>query len=158
MARNTEILIKEAAKIMRADPKIEAAVVNVVKQGLEAFTKRDLDAVLAFFAPDPDVIVIGTGGDEKGVGLAEIRNILGRAIAQFEEAFFELGWHSVSAAGSVAMLTADVTLYVKTSDRQISEQIRLTVVLEQRGDRWLIIQWHDSLPAAGQKEGQAFAT
>jgi hypothetical protein len=108
---------------MRADPTTEAAVVNVVKQGLEAFTKRDLDAVLAFFAPDPDVIVIGTGGDEKGVGLAEIRNILGRAIAQFAEASSKFGWHSVSASGSVAMLAADVTLHVKTSDRQITEQI-----------------------------------
>ena len=143
---------------MRADSKTEAAVVNVVKQGLEAFTKRDLDAVLAFFAPDPDVIVIGTGGDEKGVGLAEIRKILGRAIGQFEEASFEFGWHSVSASGSVALLAADVTLHVKAGNRQITEQIRLTVVLQQRGDRWLIIQWHDSLPAAGQKEGQAFTT
>jgi len=143
---------------MRADPKTEAAVVNIVKQGLEAFTKKDLDALLAFFAPDPDVIVIGTGGDEKGVGLVEIRNILGRAFTQFEEASFGFGWHSVSATDSVAMLAADVTLYVKTGDRQITEQIRLTVVLEQRGDRWLIMQWHDSLPAAGQKEGQAFAT
>ena len=143
---------------MRADPKTEAAVMNVVKQGFEAFTKRDLDAVLAFFAPDPDVVVIGTGGDEKGVGIAETRRILGRAIAQFEEASFKFGWHSVSATGSVAMLAADVTLYVKTGDRQITEQIRLTVILEQRGDRWLVMQWHDSLPAAGQKEGQAFAT
>jgi len=143
---------------MRADPKIEAAVVNIVKQGFEAFTKKDLDAVLAFFAPDPDLVVIGTGGDEKCVGLAEIRNIFKRSFAQFEEASFEFGWHSVSAAGSVALLAADVTLYVKTGDRQITEQVRLTVVLEQRGDRWLIIQWHDSLPAAGQKGGQAFAT
>jgi len=60
MDRNTEILMKEAVKIMRADPKTEAAVVNIVKQGFEAFTKKDLAAVLAFFAPDPDVIVIGT--------------------------------------------------------------------------------------------------
>jgi uncharacterized protein (TIGR02246 family) len=143
---------------MRADPKTEDVVVNIVQQGFEAFTKKDLDAVLAFFAPDPDVVVIGTVGDEKCVGLAELRNIFKRAFAQFEEASFELGWHSVSASGSVAMLAADVTLYVKTSERQITEQIRLTVVLEQRGDRWLIIQWHDSLPAAGQKEGEAFAT
>lgn len=157
MDRNTEILMKEAVKIMRADPKTEAAVVNIVKQCFEAFTKKDLDAILAFVASDPDVILIGTGGDEKGVGLAEVRNILGRAISQFEEASFKFGWHSVSAAGPVAMLAADVTLYVKTNDRQISEQIRLTAVLEQRGDRWLIVQWHDSLPAAGQKEGQAFA-
>ncbi len=143
---------------MRADPETEAAVMNVVKQCFEAFTGKDLDSILAFVAPDPDVILIGTGGDEKGVGLAEVRNILERAFTQFEEASFDFGWHSVSAAGSVAMLAADVTLHVKTSDRQITEQIRLTVVLEQRGDRWLIMQWHDSLPAAGQKEGQAFAT
>ncbi len=143
---------------MRADPKTETEVVNIVKQCFEAFTKKDLDAILAFVAPDPDVILIGTGGDEKGVGLAEVRNILGRAFAQFEEATFKFGWYSVSAAGPVALLAADVNLYVKTSDRQITEHIRLTVVLEQRGDRWLIIQWHDSLPAAGQKKGQAFAT
>jgi ketosteroid isomerase-like protein len=143
---------------MKADPKTEAAVMNIVKQCFEAFTKKDLDAILTFCAPDPDLIFIGTGGDEKGIGLAEVRNILGRAFAQFEEASFRFGWHSVSAAGSVALLAADVTLCVKTVDRQITEQIRLTVVLERRGDRWLIIQWHDSLPAAGQKDGQAFAT
>lgn len=143
---------------MRADARTEATVMNVVQQCFEAFTKKDLDAIMAFVAPDPDVILIGTGRDEKCVGLDEIRNILGRSLSQFEEASFKFGWHSVSAAGSVAMLAADVTLYVKTSDRQITEQMRLTVVLEQRGDRWLIIQWHDSLPAAGQKEGQAFAT
>jgi ketosteroid isomerase-like protein len=143
---------------MKADPKTEAAAVNIVQQCLEAFTRKDLDAILAFVAPDPDVILIGTGGDEKGVGLAEVRNIFERSFAQFEEASFEFGWHSVSAAGTVALLAADVNLYVKTSDRQITEQLRLTVVLEQRGNKWLIIQWHDSLPAAGQKEGQAFAT
>ena len=143
---------------MRADPKTEAAVMSIVQQSLEAFVKRDIDSLLAFFAPDPDVVVIGTGRDEKCIGLAEIKAILERAFAQFEDASVEFGWHSVSAAGSVALVAADVILYLKTSDREMSEQVRLTVVLEQRGDRWLIIQWHDSLPAAGQKDGQAFAT
>jgi ketosteroid isomerase-like protein len=143
---------------MRADPKTEAEVVNIVKQCFEAFTKKDLDRILAFCVPDADLVLIGTGGDERGVGIAEVRKILGRAITQFEEASFEFSWHSVSAAGPVAILAADVTLHVKTNGRQIIEQLRLTVVLEQRGDRWSIVQWHDSLPAAGQKEGQAFAT
>ena len=39
---------------MKADPKTESVVMNVVKQCFEAFAKRDLDAMLAFFAPDPD--------------------------------------------------------------------------------------------------------
>jgi hypothetical protein len=57
----------------------------------------------------------------------------------------------------VALVAADVNLNIKTSDREMSEKIRLTVALEWRGNKWLIIQWHDSLPAAGQKDGQAFA-
>jgi len=144
--------------VARADTKTEVAVMNVVKQWFEAFNKRDLNACLAFFAPDPDVVVIGTGGDEKCIGLAEIKAIFERAFAQFEDASVRFGWHSVSAAGSVAWVAANVILRVKTSGREISEPLRLTVVLEQRGDRWLVVQWHDSLPAAGQKEGEAFAT
>ena len=143
---------------MKADPKTEAAVMNVVKQCFEAFTKRDLDSCLAFFAPDPDVVVIGTGGDEKCIGLAEIKVILERAFAQFEDASFNFGWHSVSAAGSLAWVAADIILHVKSSDREISEQVRLTVMLEQRGDRWLIIQWHDSVPDREQAEGESFPT
>ena len=142
---------------MKADRKTEKTVMNVVKQWFEAFVKRDIDAVIAFFAPDPDVVLIGTGGDEKCVGPAEIKVILERAFTQFEDASVEFGWHSVSVAGSVALVAADVILYLKTSEREMSEQIRLMVVLEQRVDRWLIIQWHDSLPAAGQEDGQAFA-
>ena len=143
---------------MKADPKTEAAVMSVVKRWFEAFAKRDIDGVMAFFAPEPDVIAIGTGNDEKCVGPIEIKAILERAFAQFREASVKFGWHSVSVIGSVALVAADAVLSMKTSDREITEHIRLTVALQGRGDKWLIIQWHDSVPAAGQEEGQAFAT
>ena len=143
---------------MKADAKTETAVMDVVKQCFEAFVKHDLNGFLSFFAPDPDVILIGTGRDEKCIGLAEIKATIGRAIAQFETAHFEFGWHSVSIIDSVVCLATDVTLHVKTSSKEIIEPLRLTGVLEKRGDRWFIVQAHDSLPAAGQKEGEAFAT
>jgi uncharacterized protein (TIGR02246 family) len=145
-------------KAMKADAKTEAEVMDVVRQCFEAFNKRDLDACLAFFAPDPDVVAIGTGGDEKCIGLAEIKTIFERAFAQFEDASVKFGWHSVSATGSMAWVAADVTLRVKTGGREINEPLRLTTVLEQWGDKWLIVQWHDSLPAAGQREGEAFSS
>jgi len=49
-------------------------------------------------------------------------------------------------------VATDVVLSVKTT-----EHTRFTVVLERRGDRWLTTLWHDSVPAAGQEEGEAFA-
>lgn len=142
---------------MKADAKTEAEVMSVVKQCFEAFARRDIDAMLAFFAPDPDVVVIGTGGDEKGVGFTEIKAIFERAFSQFEEANFEFGWHSVSVAGPLAWLAADVILHVKVNGREITEQLRLTGVMEKRGDRWLILQSHDSVPDREQAEGESFS-
>jgi uncharacterized protein (TIGR02246 family) len=141
---------------MKADAKTEAEVMNAVMQCFDAFAKRDLNTMLAFFAPDPDVVVIGTGRDEKGIGFAEVKTIFERAFSQFNEASFEFGWHSVSVAGPLAWLAADITLHVEASDREISRQIRLTGIMEKRGDRWLILQSHDSVPDRDQVEGEAF--
>lgn len=141
---------------MKADTNTEKVVMNAVKQCFEAFARRDLDAMLSFFAPDPDVVVIGTGRDEKGIGFAEIKAIFERAFAQFNEASFEFGWHSVSVAGPLAWLATDVSLHIKASDREVSRQIRLTGIMEKRGDRWLILQSHDSVPDREQVEGEAF--
>ena len=58
---------------MKADPKTETAVMAVMNQFIEAFNKQDLDSGLALFAPDPGVVFFGTGGDEKCIGLAEIK-------------------------------------------------------------------------------------
>ena len=143
---------------MKADPKTEAAVMNVMNQFTEVFAKRDPDALLALFAQDPDVVFIGTGGDEKRIGMAEIKALFERDFAQFEDASVKIGWHLVSAAGSVAWVVADIIVRAKTGGRETSLQARETAVLEQRGDRWLIVQSHASLPAAGQKEGEAFPT
>lgn len=143
---------------MKADPKTEAAVMNVMNQFAEAFSKRDLNASLALLMPDPDVVFIGTGGDEKRIGLAEIKALFERDFAQFEDASLKLAQPSVSAAGSVAWVVADLILRANTGGREISLQARSTAVLERRGDRWLIVQLHASLPATGQAEGEAFPT
>jgi uncharacterized protein (TIGR02246 family) len=142
---------------MKADTKTEDAVMDVLKQSFEAFGRRDLDALLAFFSPDPDVVVIGTGRDEKGIGLAEIKAIFQRAFAQFSEASFQFGWHSVSVAGPLAWLATDVSYHVKAGDRESSRQIRLTGIMEKREGRWLILQSHDSVPDRDQGEGEAFS-
>jgi len=140
---------------MKADPKTEAEVMNVVNQYIEAYAKRDLDAVLAVFAPDPDVVLIGTGGDEKRIGLAEIKAQVERDFAQSEAVSIELGWSSVSAAGSVAWVAVDAIVHAKASGQEISFPGRFTAVLEQRRGRWLLMQRHFSMPAREQAEGES---
>jgi uncharacterized protein (TIGR02246 family) len=141
---------------MKADPKTEAAVMSVVSQFVEAFNTHDINSGLGLFASDPDVVFIGTGGDEKCIGLAEIKAELERAFVQSEESLIKIGWYSVSAAGSVAWGAADAVIKAKVSGQEISFPVRLTTVLEQRSGRWFIVQSHASVPATGQKQGESW--
>jgi len=141
---------------MKADSKTESEVMDAVKQCFNAFAMKDLDAMMAFFAPDPDIVVIGTGGDERGVGFTEVKAIFDRAFSQFDEASFDFGWYSVSVVGPLALLATDIAFRIKASDREVSRQIRLTGVMEKRGDKWLILHSHDSVPDRDQAEGEAF--
>jgi len=141
---------------MKADAKTEAEVMAVFNKLIVAFTQRDIDSGLVLFAPDPDIVFIGTGRDEKSIGLDEIKSEVERAWAQSEQASIELGWHSVSAAGSVAWVAADAIIRAKVKGQEISFPIRWTIVMERRGDKWLVVQSHDSLPAASQKEGESW--
>lgn len=130
----------------------------VLNRLIKAYKKRDLDGALALYAPDPDLVTIGTGVDEKRIGMAERRAQLERDFAQVEDISVQLGWYSVSAAGSVAWVASDVVARGKIGGQEISTPMRATFVLEQRGGRWLIVQSHISLPAAKQKEGESWPT
>ena len=143
---------------MKADIKTETEVMAVIKQFVESFTKKDLESNLALYAPDADVVLIGTGVDEKRVGLIEIEAEERRAFAQSDEHSIHLDWYSVSAAGSVAWLASNGSIQARIGGQEISFPVRLTFVLENREGRWLIMQVHGSLPAVGQKEGDSWPT
>jgi ketosteroid isomerase-like protein len=143
---------------MKANGKTEAAVMEVVDQFNEAYARRDIDTLLALIAPDSDVVLLGTGADERRVGPAEFKFQAERDWSQTDALAFELGWNSISAAGSVAWLAAEATGRGRVNGQEMSFPLRMTAVLEQRKDKWLFVQMHVSAPAAGQSEGESIPT
>lgn len=141
---------------MKADAKTEAAVKAVLNKWAEGYAKRDWALFRATFAPDPDVVLYGTGADEKRVGLAEIQAQAERDWSQSDVATMTYGWTSVSTAGSVAWAATDATFHMKGGGQEMTLQGRITFVLEKRGEEWLIVQAHISFPATGQAEGESF--
>jgi ketosteroid isomerase-like protein len=141
---------------MKADAQTEAAVLATLEQFKQAYEQRDVERLLALFAPDADVVLFGTGADEKRLGMAEIRAQAERDWAQAEAFILEWGWSSVSAAGSVAWVAADVVGHVTMGGQQVHLPLRLSAVLERRGASWLWMQAHASLPASEQAEGESF--
>jgi ketosteroid isomerase-like protein len=141
---------------MKANTQTEAAILAVLEQYKQAYEQRHLERLLALFAPDPDVVVIGTGADEQRVGLAAFKTGVERDFAQSEGATIEWGWTSISAAGSVAWVAQNVIGHVTVAGQEVHLPFRFTAVLEQRGPTWLFLQVHLSSPAAEQAEGASF--
>ncbi|MBN1762244.1 MAG: nuclear transport factor 2 family protein [Methanomicrobia archaeon] len=143
---------------MKADKKTEAEIRAVLERMAEAYENKDVDAVMSCYAPDPDVVSIGTGKDEKYIGPEQLRRAYERDFTQSESVAMTFDWLSVStaAAGNVAWLASDITIHVQVSGKHLTLSGRLTGVVENRGGNWLLVQGHFSLPAAEQPEGQSF--
>lgn len=122
----------------------------------EAFARRDLEALMALFAPGRDVVYIGTGADERRVGIEQIREQLQRDLDQSESLLFRFDWVRASSAGPVAWAAAEGFLQAELGGRELEVPIRFTGVLEFIGGEWHVVQAHLSMPAAGQLEGESF--
>lgn len=140
---------------MKADAKTESDVRAAIGRMMDSYQQQDMDALLACFAPDGDVVMYGTGADEKRIGLDAIRAQAQRDWDQTEAIAMAFDWMSISAAGPVAWAAMDGRFEIRAGGQAMSMPARLTLVLEKRGAEWLVAQAHFSTPAAGQAAGDS---
>jgi ketosteroid isomerase-like protein len=141
---------------MKADQRTENEVPEVLTRVSQAYARRDMDSLLSCFVPDADLIMYGTGADEKRIGPGGVEEQARRDWSQSDAMALELGWHSVSAAGPVAWVAADAAFKGRTGGQEFVLPARLTAVLEKRDTRWLVAQMHFSMPLSAQGEGESF--
>ena len=65
---------------MKADARTKAAVMRVLERYIAAYAQRDIKAVLGTLVPDSDLVILGTGPDEKVVGLDELKKGLAHGL------------------------------------------------------------------------------
>ena len=123
----------------------------VLDELAEVYVTRDVATLRAVFAPDPDVVMFSPGADEKRIGLPDIVAKAERDWSKSEAASLTYGWTSVSAAGAVAWAATDATFRVKAGGHETTLPVRITFVLEKRGEQWLIVHAHFSFPAAASQ-------
>jgi ketosteroid isomerase-like protein len=141
---------------MKANAQTEAEINAVLGELAEGYRVREMRRALACFAPDDDVVMYGTGVDEKRVGRREIQLQVERDWEQTESTELTYEWVSVSGVDRVAWAAADATFRIRAGGEAMALPARITLVLEKRGGTWFIVQGHFSLPAAGQEEGTSF--
>jgi ketosteroid isomerase-like protein len=137
---------------MKADVKTEAEVMTTLNRFIKAYQDKDLAGILKLFAPDPDVVFYGNGEDEKSIGIVGIREQAEHDWSQSAAVSLEIKWSSVSSAGAVAWLAADIEIHAGVGGIEMRLPARLTALLEKRAGEWLFMQWHSSLPTVEEPQ------
>ena len=141
---------------MKAEPRTATEVRALLDRFAAAYERRELEAVLGMLIPDPDVAVLGSGPDERRVGLAQVREQVERDWRQSDATSIEYSWMQISACGQVAWVASEVTFSATIEGETDQFPGRLTVVLEQRDGEWKIALWHFAIPPADQAAGNSF--
>ena len=144
---------EDVGDVDRATIDHEAAAEAVVAQLWRAFEIQDLDLLSQVMAHDSNMIIIGTDAAERWVGYEPFIAAEEKMFASFD--FERLSIHdqvlTVHESGHVAWFSAIVDGEVTVGERHQSVGgIRITGVLEKRGPGWVIVQYHSSVPVAGQ--------
>jgi ketosteroid isomerase-like protein len=141
---------------VKADAETTAAVLEAARAFMGAYERGDIDEVMRHIAPDEDVVMIGTGADEKRIGPTAARRQVERDHEQAEKIALRMRDPLVSARGDVAWLTADVAFEGTAGGEAFTLEGRMTGVFEQRDGRWLMANSHFSAPMAGQEDGSSY--
>jgi ketosteroid isomerase-like protein len=131
---------------MKADEVTEKEVMAVISKFTEAYSKHDLNNLLSVIAPDDDVIVFGLEPDEKCIGINRIKSQLERDWYQTNISSIEFTWISISSAGLFAWIASEALIKIKANGCILMLSSRITSILEKRGDKWLVLQAHFSVP------------
>jgi uncharacterized protein (TIGR02246 family) len=130
-----------------ADP-ARGAVLGVLDAYAKAYTAKDVRALEALYAPDAGLVCIGTAGTEVARGREKVGELLRKDLAEKVSVRLDRTWDSVSSAGDVAWVAAGYRLTSRGTGGDMDAEARLTAVLQKKDGKWLIRQWHLSVPYA----------
>ncbi|HEY7834109.1 MAG TPA: nuclear transport factor 2 family protein [Ktedonobacterales bacterium] len=133
-----------------------AAILRVLHAFADAYSRRDLDGVMAHFAPGDTPVLFGTGPDERRIGYEQIRAQIQRDFDQSEAITITWGWHTISVTGRLAWVAAEAQIHARIQGHSLEVPLRVTFICEQRKQAWLVVQGHLSSPMPGQAPGHSF--
>lgn len=137
---------------MQATQQTVAEIQSVLDKFCESYGNKDIDRLLSLFDSDPDVLVIGTGEDEKRTGKEEIRIQFERDFRQSERLTVDFENVAFSQLDSVCWIAGDTNVYFTAEEQAMHVYLRFTAVLTHRDKQWLFVQTHFSVPFSDPSE------
>jgi uncharacterized protein (TIGR02246 family) len=123
------------------------AILKLLRRLNQGFARRDVQQVLDLFAPDPEIVFIGSEAGETATGPTQLRTLLAALFARPETYQWRWGRPHLRVTGHLAWLTTEAVLVVEGPE-QLQLPYRISLVLQRRDDAWLISHYHGSEPTA----------
>ena len=127
------------------DASTESELIGVLDTFCSGFADRNADAVMGLIGPDPNLAVV-TSEESLLRGPVELQRFIEDYIAGATTYSWTWDRHDVFIAGSVAWLLAEGTETAVSGGHVQQHPYRMTMVLERRQDRWVLMHVHGSSP------------
>ena len=131
-----------------------AAVRSAVDDFWQAIGEQDFGLLSTVVAEDDEIVIFGTDAAERWVGSAAYLAAEHQMMQAFDVKNLTRRDETLRIGNAV-----DVAWFSTVFDMEVEidgeaaryEGLRTTGVMEKRGDRWVIVQSHTSVPVAGQQ-------
>ena len=110
---------------------------------------EDFSTIEQIWAPDEDIVLFGTEGDEQMVGFSAINKAMSRQFDEFENTLINISDQKIkiSKDGNVAWFSEVLDYnFIYQGENMSFEGIRFTGVMEKRDGKWKLVQGHISVP------------
>lgn len=132
---------------------------TVLEQYELARESEDFLTVEQIWAPDADIVLFGTEGDEQLIGIDAIKKAMSRQFDEVENTLINISDQKIriNRSGNAAWFSEVLDYnFIYLGEDMSFEGIRFTGVLEKRDDKWKLVQGHLSVPyeAEFEEEGR----
>ena len=131
----------------------KAQVQSVLDQWIQVVETENLELFSRIMAHDPDMVTFGTDAAERWVGWEALNESLQKQFESFETKGISIRDQviKISELGNVAWFSEIGDWDLLAQGEPVSlKGMRFSGVLEKREGSWVIVQFHTSIPVAGQ--------
>ncbi|MEN8224680.1 MAG: nuclear transport factor 2 family protein [Bacteroidota bacterium] len=130
----------------------------VLEQYELARESEDFTTVENTWAPDADIVLFGTEGDEQLVGFESIKKAMSKQFDEVENTLINISDQKIriNDQGTAAWFSEILDYnFIYLGENMSFEGIRFTGVLEKRDGKWKLVQGHLSVPYEAEFEEEA---
>ena len=148
----------QGEKCPEVDLEKEVSDIRMVLEQYElAREGEDFATVEQIWAPDADIILFGTEGDEQLVGIEAIKKAMSKQFDEVENTLINISDQQIriNERGNTAWFSEVLDYnFIYLGEDMAFEGIRFTGVMEKRDGKWKLVQGHLSVPYEAEFEDE----